>query len=123
MVRTSGGFAVGAVQLDQALVLDQVDRLAGLAAQADQDVGRDIGMLGETGQRAVELVVVGPVVLHGAAGLVRDGHDAVDVRKLLEQVGAAEALGDVFAGAGRAVDGADDGDVIARAVSRPSPRS
>ena len=74
-------------------------------------------MLGEAGQGAVELVVVGAVVLHGAAGLVRDGHHAVDVGILLEQVGRAEALGDVLAGAGRAVDGADDGDVVAGAVA------
>ena len=39
------------------------------------------------------------------------------LRKLLEQIGAMEALGDVLAGAGRAVDGADDGDVIASAVA------
>ena len=63
--------------------LDQVDGLAGLAAEADEDVGGDVGMLGEAGQRAVELVVVGAVVLHGAAGLVRDGHHAVDVGILL----------------------------------------
>ena len=44
----------------------------GLAAEADEDVGGDVGVLGEAGQRAVELVVVGAVVLHGAAGLVRD---------------------------------------------------
>ena len=81
-----------AVELDQALMLDQVDRLAGFAAEADEDVGGDVGMLGEAGQRAVELVVVGAVVLHGAAGLVRDGHDAIDVGILLEQIGGAEAL-------------------------------
>ena len=51
---------------------DQVDRLPGLAAEADEDVGRDIGVLGEAGEGAIELPVVGAVVLHGAAGLVRD---------------------------------------------------
>src|SRR5581483_5569595 len=71
----------------------------------------------EAGERAVELVVVGAVVLHGAAGLVRDRHDAVHVRILLEEVSLPEALGDVLARAGGAVDGADDGDVVARTVA------
>src|SRR5260370_42250121 len=74
-------------------------------------------MLGEPGEGAVELVVVGAAVLHGAAGLVRDRQNAVNVRVLFEQVTGAEALRDVLVGARRAVDGADDGDVVAAAVT------
>src|SRR5205807_503913 len=88
-----------------------------LAAEADEDIGRDVGVLREAGEGAVELVVVGAVVLHGAAGLVGDGNDAVHVGVLAQQVGGAEALRDVLAGAGGAVDGADDRDVVARAVT------
>src|SRR5262249_34169794 len=99
------------------LVLDQVDGLPRLAAEAHQDVAGHVGVLGEAGQRAVELVVVGAAVLHGAAGLVRDRHHAVHVGVAAQQVGGTELLGDVLAGAGRAVDGADDGDVVARAVA------
>src|SRR5437588_12256767 len=94
-----------------------MDRLSRLAAEADEDVGGDVGVLGEAGEGAVELVVVGAVVLHGAAGLVRDGDDAVHVRILTEQVGGAKALRNVLTRAGGAVDGADDGDVVARAVA------
>src|SRR5262249_20634146 len=47
-----------------------------------------------------------------------DGDHAIDVGVLAEQVRAVEALGDVLAGAGRAVDCADDGDVIAGAVAQ-----
>src|SRR5262249_33488978 len=104
-----------AVELDQPLVLDQVNGLPGLAAEADEDVRGDVGVFGEAGEGAVELVVVGAVVLHGTASLVRDGDNAVHVRVLAKQVRCPDALGDVFAGAGRAVDGADDGNVIPRA--------
>ena len=51
---TRGGLR--AVELDQVLfAFDQVDRLAGFAAQADDDVGGHVGMMGEARQRAVEL--------------------------------------------------------------------
>src|SRR5947207_5053923 len=94
-----------------------MDSLACLAAKAHQDIGGDVRMFGEAGESAVELVVVRAVVLHGAAGLVGYRHHAVHVGVLLEEVGGAELLGDVLAGAGGAVDRADDGDVIARAVA------
>src|SRR5439155_18407220 len=81
------------------------------------DVGGDVGVPGEAGQGAVELAVVGAVVLHGAAGLVGDGHDAIDVGVLLQQVGGLELLGNVLARARRAVDRGDDRYVVARAVA------
>src|SRR5262249_29509607 len=46
-----------------------------------------------------------------------DGDDAVDVGVAAQEAGVADPLGDVLVGAGRAVDGADDGDVVARAVA------
>src|SRR5919109_795837 len=95
-----------------------MNRLPGLAAEADEDVRGDIGMLRKAGKRAVELVVVRAAVLHRAAGLVRDRDDAVHVRILLEQVGGAKALGDVLARRRGAVDGADDGNVVAAAVAK-----
>src|SRR5262249_19169571 len=110
-----------AVQLDQSLVFDQVDGLPGFATESHQDVRGDVGVFGKPGQRPVELVVVRPAVLHGAAGLVGDGHHAVHVRILPQAFGAAGLLGDVPARAGRAVDGADDGDVVARADPSVAP--
>ncbi len=65
----------------------------------------------------------GPSYCMAQPALCVMAHDAIDVGILLQQVGAAEALGDVLAGAGRAVDGADDGDVVARAVAQVSGRS
>src|SRR5262249_24556170 len=94
-----------------------MDGLAGLAAESDEDIGGDVGMLGEPSQRAVELTVIGAIVLHGAALLMSDGHHAIDLRIVLEQVAGANPVRDVFAGAGRAVDRADDGYVVARAVT------
>jgi len=91
------------VELQQALALDQVQRLPRLAAEADQDVGGDVGVEGEAGERAVELAVVRAVVLHRAAGLVRHRQHAVDVRVSLQQVGVLEALSDVLVGRDGAV--------------------
>ncbi len=94
-----------------------MDGLAGFAAQADEDVGGHIGVLGKAGQGAVELVVVGPVVLHGAAAFVRDGHHAIDIGKVFQHAAGAHSFGNILAGRGGAVDGTDDGDVIAGAES------
>ena len=73
---------LGRAQRDQVLGLDQVLRVADLAAQADDDVGRHVGMVGEAGQDALEDLVVGPLERQPAAPLVRDGEDAVDVGEL-----------------------------------------
>src|SRR5438105_783027 len=77
---------------EQALALDEVGGLARLAAEADEDVGGDVGVTCEAGEGAVQLSMVGAVVLHGAAGLVRNRDDAIDVGELFQQVGGAEAL-------------------------------
>ena len=57
---SDSGVLLRAVELHevQVLVFDQVRRLAGLAAEADEDVGGDVRVLGEAGERAVELLVV-----------------------------------------------------------------
>jgi len=91
--------------------------LSGFAAKADEDIGGDIRMLGEAGEREVELLVVGAVVLHGAAGLVRDRHDAIDVRIALKQIGRPKALRNVLTGGSGTIDSANEGDVVACAVT------
>src|SRR5262249_4276387 len=111
------GLVLGPAQLQQSLTLNQMDRLSGLTTQAHEDIGGDVGVLGEAGQRAVKLVVVRPVVLHRAAAFVCDRHDPIDVRIFLEQVGRVEPLRNVLAGAGGTVHRADDGDVVARAIA------
>src|SRR5579883_1920381 len=98
-------------------MLDEVDGLAGFAAESYENVGRHVGMFGKAGQCTIQLIVVRPVVLHRAAGLVRDGHHAIDIGVLLDQIGSAETLRDVLAGAGGTIDGAYDGDVVARPVT------
>ena len=97
------------------LGLDQVLGVSRLAAQADDHVGRHVGMIGEPGQHAFEDLVVGPFERQAAAPLVRDGEDAVDVGELGLPAAVAEPVGDVPRRAGRAVDGADHGDVVPRA--------
>src|SRR5947208_16575390 len=78
-------------------------------------------MFREAGQRALQLIVVRAVILHGAALLVDDGHHAVDPGELTQQIRGLETLGDVLARARGTVDRADDGDVIACAVAAVAP--
>src|SRR5262249_53143796 len=61
--------------------------------------------------------VVRPAVLHRAAGLVRDRDHAIHLRILAQHPRGADFFRDILAGAGRAVYGADDSDVIAGAVA------
>ena len=96
------------------LGLDQVLGVGHLAAQADDHVGRHVGVMGEAGQHALEDLVVRALERQPAASLVRDGEHAVDVGKLGPPAAVAEPVGDVPRRAGRAVDGADHGDVIPR---------
>src|SRR5262249_12942045 len=65
-----------------------------------------------------ELMMVRPVVLHRAALLVHDRQHAVDIWKSVQHTPGSQALGDVFARARRAVHGADDREVVARAVAQ-----
>src|SRR4051794_20699572 len=74
-------------------------------------------MLGETRESAVELGVVRAIILHGAAGLVSDGDHAIDVGIAFQQVEDTDFVGDVFAGACRAIDSTDDSNAVAGAIT------
>src|SRR5262249_53835024 len=76
-------FLLGSVQLDESFVFNEVDRLSRFAAEAHENVCRYVWVLREPSQGSVELLVVSAIVLHGAAGLVGDRHDSVDLLKLL----------------------------------------
>ncbi len=65
-------------------MFDEVNGLPGFAAETHQNVRGHIGVFGEPGQRPVELIMVGAVVLHRATGFVSDGHHAVDVGIVLQ---------------------------------------
>ncbi len=78
----------------------------------------DVRMAGESRQRAVELLVIGSVELHPATLAVDDGDDAIHVREVLQNARLAHAVGDVLARARGAVHGADDGEVVPRAVAQ-----
>src|SRR5439155_12936433 len=106
-----------AVELNQSLIFDEMNGLPRFAAESDENVGGHVGMPGETGQGTIQLIVVGSAILHGAAVLVSDGDDAIDFGVPAQEVGGLNAFGNVLAGAGRAVDRADDGNVVARAVA------
>ena len=71
-----------------AVLVDEVGDLAVLAAEADEEVRPDVRVRREPGQHALELLVVGAFVLHPAAALVGEGHDAVHVREVAEQIAA-----------------------------------
>ena len=76
-----GGSFRGCAELHQAAMLDQVRHGAGLAAQPDQQIAADVGVLGETGQDAIQLLVILAAVLQAAAPFVRQRQNAVDVRE------------------------------------------
>ena len=95
------------------LPLHHDDGLVDLAAQADQEVGGDVGVLGVARQDALERQVVLAEELGPAAGLVGDRQHAVHVRKVLPHV--AELLADELADAGGAVDRRDHRHIVARA--------
>src|SRR5262245_50349121 len=85
--------------------------LVHFAAEADQDVGGHVGVLGVAGQHALESHVVLAEELGATPRLVGDGEHAVDVRIVAGHI--AELVLDELAYAGRAVDPGDDGNVVA----------
>ncbi len=87
--------------------------LVHLAAEPDQDVGRDVRVLGVAGQHPLQRHVVLAEELGAAPRLVGDGEHAVDVRIVLLHV--AEPVLDELAHACRAVDPRDHRHVVARA--------
>jgi hypothetical protein len=88
---------------------------ANLAAEADQHVSGHIRVIGEPGEDALELPVVGPLELEAASPLVGDGEDAVEVRIISPPGAVPEPIGDVLRDAGRAVHRADDREIVPRA--------
>src|SRR6266545_4654629 len=106
------GLALRVAGCGHALLVHQDRGLIHLAAEADQDVGGDVRMLGIAREHALKGHVVLAEELGAAARLVGDGEHAVDVRVVLRHV--AELVLDELAHAGRAVHAGDDGDVVAR---------
>ena len=94
------------------LGIDQVLSEADLAAQAHDHVGRDVGMVGETRQHALEDLMVGPLEGQSATPLVSDGEDAVNVGEILAPGAVAKSVRDVARRARRAIHRADDRDII-----------
>ena len=94
------------------LLLDHHRGLVHLAAEADDDVGGDVRVLRVARQHPLERPVVLAEQHLPAPRLVRDRDDAVDVRVVPPDV--LEPLSHELAHARRAVDGGDDGDVVAR---------
>ena len=52
---------------------------------------------------------------HAAAGAVHEGHDAVDLRVIIENAGAVDGFGDEFGDGSRAVHRGQDADIVAGA--------
>ena len=104
------GFCAG--DLNQLLLPQQVLHLGLFTSQANQQVGADVGMPGDAGQDAVEHLMRGTAKLQAASTLVRERHDAVDVR-IVAQRGLGKTAGNVLADRSRTVDRRDHGDVVA----------
>jgi hypothetical protein len=93
--------------------LDDRLRLVDLAAEADQDGRRDVGVIGIAGDHALEQPVVLALLDQAAAGPMGDRDDAVDIGIVAADV--AESLADHPHHGRRAVDGRDHEDVVAGA--------
>ena len=91
--------------------------LSGFAAEPQHDVRGDVGMLGETGERSSQQLMLIPSVVVRAAFFVGECDDSVDVWVGVEDR-LIEVGGDVFGTRCRAVHRADDADVI---PSRDAP--
>ena len=89
------------------VVIDLVD----LAAQAEDEGGRDIGMHQHAAEGAPQLIHIGAEGV-AAAFAVREGDHAIDIGR---QCLAFVAARDQFRGVRGAVAGGHDGDVVARA--------
>src|SRR5207245_6116400 len=116
--RDDGG-PVGPARNRHLLLVDEDGGLVDLAAEPDEDVGDDVRVLRVPGQHALERPMILAVQHLAAPRLVGDRDDSVDVRVVGGDV--PELLPHELADAGRAVDGREDGDVVARAHAAVSP--
>jgi len=103
----SGGRAGGPVGTAAQIMIDLVD----FAPEAQDEGGRNVGMIENAFESALQLLGVGTHRLT-AAFAVRESDDTINVRGKLF---GGEALRDQFGGVGSAVAGSDHGDVVARA--------
>src|SRR6188474_1071971 len=103
---------MNAGDLHEALIGDEMAGRGGFAAKADEQVAADVGMAGDAAHNAVEGLVELAPELHAAAVAVGEGEHAVDAGVVAESVGG-EVGGNAAGDGGRAVDAADDGDVVA----------
>ncbi len=107
------GLALGMPGRGHPLPVHHDRGLVHLAAEPDQDVGRDVRVLGVAGQHPLQRHVVLAEELGAAPRLVGDGQHPVDVRVVLLHV--AEPVLDELAHARGAVDPGDHRHVVARA--------
>jgi len=94
--------------------------LVRLAAEAEDEDAGEVRVPRVTGDGAAEHVHPVALARHAAAGSVHQCDDAVDIGILGER-GAAELLGDVFGGRRRAIDRADDAEIVARRNASVGP--
>ena len=109
------GLQVGAFL--QPLLGDQALDLVGLAAQADDEHGGEVGVARIAAQRAPQHAQFLARAVGGAAHAVRQRDHAVDVGEVGQGLGpdvAAEVVGDRARGGGRAVHAGQHADVVAR---------
>ena len=85
--------------------------LIGLAAEAEEQDGCEVGMGGVADEDAAEKVCGFAVLGHAAASAMGDGYDVVDVGVGAEDLGG-EVGGDATGYRGGAVDGCEDPDVV-----------
>ena len=99
--------------LDLIGVEQEID-LIDLAAQADHQHAGEIGMAGIAPERALQGGEAVAAIGHAAAGAMGQRDDAIDIA-IGRQLVPREGLGDVVADRGRAVDGREHADEVARA--------
>ena len=116
------GVGVDAVADGDALGLAQPVQLVGLAAETDDQHGREIRMLGVAGDGAAEERDRLALGAGGAAALVGERDDAVDVREVGERLRPAELVGDQARHGGRAVHRREHADIVARRHAAIGPQ-
>src|SRR5262249_6588491 len=109
-------------QRKEVLGINKVLRETNLASQSHDHVGRDIRMMSKSGEHTFENLVVESFEREPTSSFVGDREDTVDIGELLPPGSIAKAIGDRARGAGRAVDRADHGDVVAGSDATIGPK-
>ena len=109
------GHGLEVIALGEAVfVLHAID-LKDFATEADHQRRPEIGMGGVAPLRAAQDIPTFALGRHAATGAVHERHHAIDARKVVEDAGAVDRLGDELRNARRTIHRGEHADIVARA--------